>query len=170
MSNVSRFAEAINYFYIIYLGMKGCVFMSKVDQVRDIFEKGGNLHLFKEIEEGFQGSIAIPKLQKSFFVMLSLPNGNFYNTITIILADVPPSKMNEAIRLANRLNSDMRSGAYYVLQGKNYGDDGLFIYREPYTVLDNDFDEEVFNVLLISSLEKFEKGDDYKEIMRMIWS
>ena len=78
--------------------------------------------------------------------------------------------MNEAIRLANRLNSDMRSGAYYVLQGKNYGDDGLFIYREPYTVLDNDFDEEVFNVLLISSLEKFEKGDDYKEIMRMIWS
>ncbi|WP_303839281.1 hypothetical protein [Selenomonas ruminantium] len=144
--------------------------MSKMSKFREVLIESDNLSLFEEEEMGFKGHISIPKLQKSFFTLISLPEDNFYNTITIALADVEMSKINEAYRLLNRLNANKRSGTYYIIPGNNYGDDAIIIYRDTYTALTNDFDGKLLSLLLLRLLEEIEKGEEYKEIMRLIWA
>lgn len=144
--------------------------MSKMSKFREALIESDNISLFEETETGFKGNITIPKLQRSFFTLISLPEKNFYNTITIALTAVEPSKINEAYRLLNRLNADKRTGAYFIIPGENYGDDSIIAFRDTYTALSEEFSGATLMLVLLGLLDGIEKGEDYKEIMRMIWA
>lgn len=102
--------------------------MSKKDMLREQLEKEGNLHLFEETEDGFEGDVSLHSLDEQFRVFLDVEEDSPYNTITIRLGCMSREKFFDALQLLNQFNSYNPNGQYFLLDPENPEDPYLVFF------------------------------------------
>lgn len=146
--------------------------MSKKDMLREQLEKEGNLHLFEETEDGFEGDVSLHSLDEQFRVFLDVEEDSPYNTITIRLGCMSREKFFDALQLLNQFNSYNPNGQYFLLDPENPEnpeDPYLVFFRCTYTALADVFDADVYTSILAAVLDDIATGDEYKQLMQLRW-
>ena len=143
--------------------------MSKKDMLREQLEKEGNLHLFEETEDGFEGDVSLHSLDEQSRVFLDVEEDSPYNTITIRLECMSREKFFDALQLLNQFNSYNPNGQYFLLDPENPEDPYLVFFRCTYTALADVFDADVYTSILAAVLDDIATGDEYKQLMQLRW-
>lgn len=143
--------------------------MSKKDMLREQLEKEGNLHLFEENEDGFEGDISVHSLDEPFRVFLDVEEDSAFNTIMIRLGTMPREKLSDTLLLLNQFNSYNPNGTYFTLEPDEPDDPYFVFFRCTYTALANVFDADIYTSILAAVVDDLENGDEYKQLMQLRW-
>lgn len=143
--------------------------MSKKDMLREQLEKEGNLHLFEEADDGFEGDISVHSYDEAFHVFLDVEEDSAYNTITIRLGTMPREKLSDALLLLNQFNSYDPNGVYFTLDPDEPDDPYIVFFRCTYTALADAFDADIYTSILAAIINDIENEDEYKQLMQLRW-